>query len=65
MSEEGNRDWSDYLTGFLIGSIDREFPGTEKSIESHIDENYFIVTLGEEKKTRLKVSVHAEICENG
>ena len=65
VEDNGSRDWSIYLTGFLIGSIERVFPGTAKSVEEgFVGENYFIVTLGEEKKTRLKVTINAEICED-
>lgn len=63
MGDNGSRDWSIYLTGFLIGSIERVFPGTAKSVEACVGESYFFVTLGEERKTTLKVSVSVEICE--
>ena len=65
MEDNGKcRNWSDFMTGFLLGSIDAAFPGTAKSVESCIDEDYFIVLFGE-KKTRLKISVHAEVIEEG
>lgn len=64
MEDNGSRDWSNYLTGFLISSIERVFPGAAKSVEACVGENSFFVTLGEEKKTKLKVSVSAEICDD-
>ena len=63
MEDNGSRDWSIYLTGFLIGSIERVFPGTAKSVEGCVGENHFFVTLGEERKTRLKVSAHVEVVD--